>query len=87
MEGVGGEAVNLELWSGMPLVSEHASSYSYERPLKEDGMLTTAQCTSHLSLVSRYLIVRWWQTLQFFGSGSVIINFYLPHERSSFSIT
>lgn len=38
------EAVNVELWSGMPLMSEHASSSSYERPLKEDGMLTTAAC-------------------------------------------
>lgn len=33
-DGGGGEVVNLELWSGMLLVSEHASSYSYERPLK-----------------------------------------------------
>lgn len=37
----GGKAVNTELWSGMLLVSEHASSFSYERPLKDDGMLTT----------------------------------------------
>lgn len=44
VEGDGGEAVNLELWSGMLLVSEHASSSSYERPLKEDGMLTTTPC-------------------------------------------
>lgn len=53
MEGDGGEAVNLEM-SGMPLLSEHASSSSYERPLKEDGTLTTAPCTiSHLSSFSR----------------------------------
>lgn len=31
--GSGGKAVNLEPWSGMPLVSEHASSSSYVRPL------------------------------------------------------
>lgn len=39
--GGSGEAVNLELWSGMLLVSEHASYFSYERPLKVDGMLAT----------------------------------------------
>lgn len=32
VEGDGG-AVNLESWSGMPLVSGHASSSSYVRPL------------------------------------------------------
>ena len=54
MEGDGGEAVNLEM-SGMPLLSEHASSSSYERPLKEDGTVTTTPRTiSHLSAVSRY---------------------------------
>lgn len=37
----GGKAVNTELWAGMLLLSEHASSFSYERPLKDDGMLTT----------------------------------------------
>lgn len=42
----GGEAVNTELWSGMPLVSEHASSFSYERPLKDDGTLTTPPCAT-----------------------------------------
>lgn len=31
--GGGGKAVNLEPWSGMLLVSEHASSSSYVRPL------------------------------------------------------
>lgn len=44
MEGdasAGGKAVNTALWSGMLLVSEHASSFSYERPLKDDGTLTT----------------------------------------------
>lgn len=46
MEGDGSQAVNLELWSGMLLVSEHASSSSYERPLKEDGKLTTAPRTT-----------------------------------------
>lgn len=42
----GGRAVNTELWSGMLLVSEHASSFSYERPLKDDGMLTTPLCAT-----------------------------------------
>lgn len=42
----GGEAVNTELWSGMLLVSEHASSFSYERPLNDDGMLTTPPCAT-----------------------------------------
>lgn len=45
-DGGSGEPVNLELWSGMLLVSEHASSCSYERPLKDDGMPTTPTCTS-----------------------------------------
>lgn len=48
-DGGGGEAVNMELWSGMLLVSEHAASSSYVRPLKEDGMLTTTSCTTDLS--------------------------------------
>lgn len=39
-------AVNTELWSGMLLVSEHASSFSCERPLKDDGMLTTPPCAT-----------------------------------------
>ncbi len=52
MEGDGGEAVNLEPWSGMLLVSEHASSSSYERPLKEDGMLTTTPRTTISPLFS-----------------------------------
>lgn len=42
----GGKAVNTKLWSGMLLVSEHASSFSYERPLKDDGMLTTPPCAT-----------------------------------------
>lgn len=42
----GGEAVNTELWSGMLLVSKHASSFSYERPLNDDGMLTTPPCAT-----------------------------------------
>lgn len=52
VEGDSGEAVNLELWSGMLLVSEHASSSSYERPLKEDGMLTTTPRTTISPLFS-----------------------------------
>lgn len=40
VQGDSSQAVNLELWSGMLFVSELASSSSYERPLKEDGMLT-----------------------------------------------
>lgn len=52
MEVDAGEAVNLELWSGMLFVSEHASSSSYERPLKEDGMLTTTLCTTISPLLS-----------------------------------
>ncbi len=82
MEG-DSEAVNLELWSGMLLLSEHASSSSYERPLKEDGMLTITLCTSHLSLVSRYQIVCWQHSLQFFGF--VPIHFNLPSEKSFLS--
>lgn len=50
--GGGGEAVNMELWSGMLLVSEHAASSSYVRPLKEDGMLTTTSCRTILPLFS-----------------------------------
>lgn len=45
--GGGGTAVNTELlWSGMLLVSEHAFSFSYERPLKDDGVLTTPPCAT-----------------------------------------
>lgn len=42
----GGKAVNTELWSGMLLMSEHASSFSDERPLKDDGILTTPLCAT-----------------------------------------
>lgn len=45
-----GEAVNLELWSGMLLMSEHASSSSYERPLEQDGMLTATPRTTNSPL-------------------------------------
>lgn len=42
----GGKAVNTALWSGMLLVSEHASSFSYERPLKDDVTLTPPPCAT-----------------------------------------
>lgn len=49
VKGDGSKDLNLEPWSGMLFVSEHASFSSYERPLEEDSLSTTALCVGSAS--------------------------------------
>lgn len=61
----------------MLLVLEHASSFSYERPLKDDGMLTTPPCatiaplfrllTRAAGIVRSVLVICGFQNLFLFG--------------------
>lgn len=44
VKGDGSKDLNLQPWSGMPFVSEHASFSSYERPLEEDSLSTKVPC-------------------------------------------
>lgn len=64
LEVAGGEAVNPELWSGMLLVSEHASSS--ERPLEGGGTLAAISPRCSLALPNRAAAVdKTLQCLQF----------------------
>lgn len=71
VRGDSSQAVNLELWSGMLFMSELASSSSYERPLKEDGMLTKSLCTTVSPLCS--LTVPGWARSELCSFGLVVI--------------
>lgn len=71
VRGDSSQAVNLELWSGMLFMSELASSSSYERPLKEDGMLTKSLCTTVSPLCS--LTVPGWAHSELCSFGLVVI--------------